>query len=83
MLDFIDAVHQLGAGVLEMVLRGIEIGMDHYEGVFHDRARQHGAALAAVELGEVRAAAGEADAKGRAGHDHGSPVVMTMLGWRL
>src|SRR5262249_16297602 len=70
MMNVFDLVNQFGPRIFQMVFGGAEVGMHHDEGVLCDRARQYGAAFTVIELSDVRAAAGKADAERSAGNDH-------------
>src|ERR1700689_1073371 len=70
MLNVLNPIDQLGAGVFEVVLARIEEGMDDDEAVLGDRAGEHRAPALAIERGQIRTAAGKAHAKRCAGNNH-------------
>src|SRR5437588_4276176 len=75
MFDFLDSTDQFGLCVLEIVLVRIKEGMHDDEAIFRDGAREHRAAVPAIEGSDIGAATGKAHTKGCAGHDHAAPAV--------
>src|SRR5208282_5243720 len=70
MLDLADRGYKLGLRIFEMYGGRLKIGMGRHIHTFVDRNAQHRPWVAAVEALYVRAAAEEADAKGRLRRDH-------------
>jgi hypothetical protein len=70
MLNLVNAIDQLGARVFQVIFGRVKKRMNDDEAVLRNGAGQHSSAPLTIERRDVRAPAGKAYAKGRAGYYH-------------